>query len=116
MKIAINGIGIAGPTLAYWLHRYSHEPVLIEKAPQLRTGGYIVDFWGIGYDIAEKMGLIPQLQEHGYHMKEIRWVDAQGNKSGSFDPDTFRQMTKGRFVSLERSDLEIALYRTIENK
>lgn len=116
MKIAINGVGIAGPTLAYWLHRYGHEPVLIEKAPQLRTGGYIVDFWGIGYDIADKMGLVPQLQEHGYNMKEIRWVDDKGHKNGSFDPDTFRQMTKGRFVSLERSDLAIALYGTIEGK
>ncbi len=116
MKIAINGIGIAGPTLAYWLHRYGHEPVPIEKAPQLRTGGYIVDFWGIGYDIADKMGLIPQIQERGYNMEEIRWVDDKGHKSGSFDPDTFRQMTKGRFVSLERSDLAMSLYSTIENK
>lgn len=116
MKIAINGIGIAGPTLAYWLHRYGHEPVLIEKAPQLRTGGYIVDFWGLGYDIADKMGLIPKLQERGYNIKEIRWVDDKGHKSGSFDPDTFRQMTKGHFVSLERSDLAIALYSTVENK
>ena len=33
LKIAINGAGIAGPALAYWLDRSGHEPTLIEKAP-----------------------------------------------------------------------------------
>ncbi|MUM30768.1 hypothetical protein FZI93_02420, partial [Mycobacterium sp. CBMA361] len=59
MKIAISGAGIAGPTLAYWLVRSGHDPVLIETAPQLRTGGYLVDFWGAGYTVAERMGLAP---------------------------------------------------------
>ena len=49
MRIAINGAGIAGPTLAYWLRKSGHEVLLIEAAPQLRTGGYIIDFWGVGY-------------------------------------------------------------------
>ena len=53
MRVAINGCGIGGPTLAFWLLKSGHEPVLIEQAPRLRSGGYIVDFWGIGYDIAE---------------------------------------------------------------
>ena len=55
MQCAINGAGIAGPTLAYWLHRTGHDVVLVKKAPQFRTGGYIVDFWGLGYTVAERM-------------------------------------------------------------
>ena len=58
MRIVINGIGIAGPTLAYWLRKAGHEVLLVEEAPRLRDGGYVIDFWGLGYDIAEKMGLI----------------------------------------------------------
>jgi len=53
-KVLISGAGIAGPTLAYWLQHYGFEPVLVERAPALRTGGYIVDFWGLGFDVAEK--------------------------------------------------------------
>jgi hypothetical protein len=53
-EIAIIGAGIAGTTLAYWLRRSGNEPVLIEQAPRLRTAGYVIDFWGIGYDVAEK--------------------------------------------------------------
>ena len=33
MRIAISGAGIAGATLAYWLLRAGHEPLMIERAP-----------------------------------------------------------------------------------
>ena len=61
-KIAINGAGIAGPALAYWFHRNGHEVVLIEKAPLFRTGGYVIDFWGVGYTVAERMASYPRCE------------------------------------------------------
>ncbi len=69
-RILISGAGIAGPTLAYWLHRYGFEPTLVERAPVLRQGGYIIDFWGLGFDIAEKMGILPALRQKGYKIEE----------------------------------------------
>lgn len=54
MRVAINGIGVAGPTLAYRLRRFGHDPVLFEQAPSLRASGYLVDFWGLGYEIAAR--------------------------------------------------------------
>jgi 2-polyprenyl-6-methoxyphenol hydroxylase-like FAD-dependent oxidoreductase len=116
MKIAINGAGIAGPALAYWLHRSGHDVLLIEESPQLRRGGYIIDFWGVGYDIAEKMGLIPRIRELGYQVTEVRLVDQQGRKSGGFSTDVFRRMTDNRFTSLRRSDLAATIYDAIEGK
>jgi 2-polyprenyl-6-methoxyphenol hydroxylase-like FAD-dependent oxidoreductase len=74
VRIAINGIGVAGPTLAWWLRRYGHEPVLFEKAPSLRTGGYIIDFWGVGYDVAERMGILPSLFQEGYTKWMRSWT------------------------------------------
>ena len=53
MKVLISGAGIAGPTLAFWLRQYGIAPTLVESATALRTGGYVIDFWGLGYDIAE---------------------------------------------------------------
>lgn len=53
-SVLISGAGIAGPTLAYWLASYGSKPTLLERAPQLREGGYLIDFWGLGYDIAER--------------------------------------------------------------
>ena len=57
MKVLISGAGIAGPTLAYWLHHYGHSVTLVEKSPSLRTNGYVIDFWGLGFDVVEKMGI-----------------------------------------------------------
>ncbi|MEO8052640.1 MAG: FAD-binding domain [Acidobacteriota bacterium] len=115
MRIAINGVGVAGPALAYWLHRNGHEPVLIEKAARLRTGGSVIDFWGVGYTIAERMGILPEVLETGYSFQELRLVDGRGRKVGGFSTDVFQRLADGRFTSLPRGDLAAIIYRTVEN-
>jgi 2-polyprenyl-6-methoxyphenol hydroxylase-like FAD-dependent oxidoreductase len=116
MKIAINGAGIAGPTLAYWLIRSGHDVLLVEEAPHLRSGGYVIDFWGVGYDVAEKMGLVPELRKLGYQVTEVRLVDRDGRTSGGFAVEVFGRMTKGRYTSLRRSDLAQAIYNVLSRK
>ncbi len=116
MRIVINGAGIAGPTLAYWLARSGHEVLLVEQAPQLRTGGYVIDFWGIGFDIAEKMGLIPQLMKLGYQVQEVCFVDRHGRRNGGFRTGVFNRLTGGRFTSLRRSDLAATIYSTLDKR
>jgi 2-polyprenyl-6-methoxyphenol hydroxylase-like FAD-dependent oxidoreductase len=116
MRIVVNGSGIGGPTLAFWLLRSGHEVLLVEKSPQLRSGGYVIDFWGVGYDIAEKMGLLPRIRELGYQVREVRFVDRHGRKNGGFSSDVFSRMTKGRFTSLQRSDLATTIYRALNGK
>ena len=81
MKVLIVGVRIAGPTLAYWLLRAGHEPTLVERAPELRRGGYLVDFWGAGFDVAERMGIVGELRRHGYVFTEARAVDRVGTAS-----------------------------------
>ena len=116
MRIIINGVGIAGPTLAYWLRKAGHEALLIEQAPQLRRGGYVVDFWGVGYDIAEKMGLIPRIRELGYQGKEVRFMDRRGRKCGGFPTGPLARMIHGRLTTLRRSDLAATIYQALEGK
>jgi 2-polyprenyl-6-methoxyphenol hydroxylase-like FAD-dependent oxidoreductase len=114
--VLISGAGIAGPTLAYWLLRNGFEPTIVEKAPEPRTGGYIVDFWGLGFDVADRMGLIPDLRRQGYDVSEVRFVDAEGRTEGGFGVDIIRTITAGRFVSLQRSALARLLYEKIEGR
>jgi 2-polyprenyl-6-methoxyphenol hydroxylase-like FAD-dependent oxidoreductase len=116
MKIVISGAGIAGTALAYWLHRSGHEVVLVERAPQFRTGGYIIDFWGVGYTVAERMGILPEVRNAGYSVHEVRIVDDRGRKVGGFSADIFRRVAKGRFTSLPRGDLAAAIYGTIQGQ
>ena len=108
--VLISGAGIAGPTLAFWLKAGGYEPTLIERAPHLRTGGYVVDFWGLGYDIAERMGLKKDIERVGYHAKEVRVVDDRSKRVSGFDVDVFRELTNGRYVTLGRSELSHLLF------
>ena len=116
MKIAINGAGVAGPALAYWLHSNGHEPTLIERSPCFRTGGYVIDFWGVGYTMAERMGILPGVLDAGYTVRELRIVDEHGRKVGGFRTDIFQKFTNGRFTSLPRGDLAAVIYRTVEDR
>jgi 2-polyprenyl-6-methoxyphenol hydroxylase-like FAD-dependent oxidoreductase len=115
-SVLISGAGIAGPTLAYWLVVHGFRPTLIERAPRLRTGGYLVDFWGLGYDIADKMGLLPELGRRGCQVEELRFVDDRGRRIGGFQVDVLRRITGGRYVSLPRGDLAEAVYRSIAGR
>jgi 2-polyprenyl-6-methoxyphenol hydroxylase-like FAD-dependent oxidoreductase len=37
--VLISGASIAGPALAYWLHRYGATVTVVERAPALRPSG-----------------------------------------------------------------------------
>lgn len=115
MRIAINGAGIAGPTLAYWLRQSNHEVLLIEQSPRIRSGGYVIDFWGSGYDVAEKMGLLPRIRELGYQVEEVRFVGRDGHRSGGFSADVFDRLSNGRFTSLPRSDLAATIFDALDD-
>jgi len=115
-SILISGAGIAGPTLAYWLLEHGITPTLVEKAPRLRTGGYVIDFWGLGYEVADKMGLLPALDRDGYDVSELRLVDSDGRRVGGFDAGVFRNLTGGRYLSIARSELARLLYERIKGR
>ncbi len=114
MRVAIIGAGIGGPTLAYWLRRLGHEPILFEKAPAARTGGYVIDFWGLGYHLAERMGILPTLIDHGYLMQRLSMVDANGREEAGMDVTPLRRQLRGRFISLARADLAAAILRACD--
>ena len=116
MRILISGAGIAGPTLAYWLEHYGLKPTIVESAPRLRTGGYVIDFWGAGFEIADRMGLLPEIRSKGYMLREVRVVNRNGKRVAGFPVDAFSRMTQGRYVSLPRGDLAASIFGRIEGK
>ena len=115
-SVLISGAGIAGPTLAYWLSIHGVESTLVERAPQLRSGGYAIDFWGLGFDIAERMGILPDLKRDGYNIKELRIVNAQGQRIGGFNVDIFRKAAHGRYITIPRTDLAKNIYRKVDGR
>lgn len=116
MKIAINGAGIAGTALAYWLSRAGHEVCLLERAPMLRTGGYVLNLWGIGYDAVERMGLLPRLLALRYETDELRMVDANGRVRGGYPSKVLSDLARGRIASLARGDIAAAVHDLLDSQ
>ena len=114
-SVLISGIGIAGPTLAHWLNRSGFLCTLVDKSPALRSGGYVIDFWGLGYEIADRMGLLPEIDAVGYHMQELRVVNDRGQRISGFGTRVFEELTGGRYITLARSDLSRLIFDTIKN-
>lgn len=114
MRIAISGAGVAGTALAYWLHRTGHAPTVIEQAPAFRTGGYMIDFWGVGYTVARRMGIEAQILDKGYQIESVRSVDADGRIFAALDANVFRQLLGDDFTSLPRGDLAATIHAAID--
>jgi hypothetical protein len=77
-RILISGGGIAGLTLAIELKRRGFDPLVIEKEPGLRREGYMMDFFGTGWDVAARMGLVDQLRAIRYPIDALEFVDRSG--------------------------------------
>jgi 2-polyprenyl-6-methoxyphenol hydroxylase-like FAD-dependent oxidoreductase len=114
--ILISGAGIAGPALAYWLRHRGFEPTLIERATRFREGGYMVDFWGVGYEVAERMKLIPQLRDAGYLIDHVKFVGERGGTRSEFSAEKLRHLLGDRFFSLPRGDLARTIFDTVADK
>ena len=115
-KILISGAGIAGLCLAYWLKKYNFNPTIVEEAPALRRGGYMLDFWGSGFEVAEKMKIMEELKSHYYKIKELEFVDENGKHKAGFKIDNIRKVINYRHINILRSDLEKVIHSTIKNE
>jgi len=115
MKILISGAGIGGLTLAYWLQQHGHTPVVIEKAPSIRTDGYLIDFAGSGWDVANRMNLIPELRAKSHRVPRIAYVDRNGQVTAQISMEKIYRAAKieGRYLALNRSDLVETLYQAV---
>lgn len=109
MKVVICGAGIAGLTLANRLSALGDDVVLLERASSPRAQGYMIDFFGTGYDAAEAMGLLPAIEGVAYHIEEASLVDADGRRRAGVPYAKFAEAVDGRMLSVMRPDLEKVL-------
>lgn len=115
MRVAISGAGVAGPAFAYWMRRGGHDVTMIESAPAFRTGGYVIDFWGLGYRVAEKMGVDEAIRAKGYQVQSLRAVGEHGRTKARLGVGSIRRATGGKYTSVARGDLAAAIFHTVEN-
>jgi 2-polyprenyl-6-methoxyphenol hydroxylase-like FAD-dependent oxidoreductase len=109
-NILISGAGIAGLTLAYWLKKFGFNPTITEIAPKLREGGYAIDFWGAGFDVAERMNMVSDLEKADLNISEVAFVDENNKRKGGMNYHKLKKMMNGRAFTLLRSDLSKIIY------
>jgi 2-polyprenyl-6-methoxyphenol hydroxylase-like FAD-dependent oxidoreductase len=110
-SILISGAGIAGPALAFWLHRYGFHPTVVERAPAPRTGGHAVDIRGTARTVAERMGIVDRVRAANTGARGMAFVDAAGRRVATMGTEVFGD-SGGPVaeMSLLRTDLARILY------
>lgn len=109
MKVAVCGAGITGLALANKLARDGVDVVVLERAPAPREQGYMIDFFGPGFDAAEEMGLLPRIRELAYRVDEVSLLDERGRRRAAISYTTFARTMRDRLCGIMRPDLERAL-------
>ncbi len=118
-NILISGASIAGPTLAYWLKRYGFNPTVIERAPQLRAGGYPVDVRYEAVQVAKLMGIWPRLQQEQTTLGEISFVNERHQRISRVNLQAVRKSLEGLdvdVVEIMRGDLARTLYELTKDE
>ncbi|WP_199930980.1 FAD-dependent monooxygenase, partial [Streptomyces sp. CB02923] len=107
--VLISGTGIGGPALAYWLHRYGYAVTVVERAPALRTGGYKVDLRGVAIEVADLMGVLPEIRRASTDMRTGTYVNDDGRRLATLPADIFGARVDGD-DEIMRGDLTQILY------
>ncbi len=102
---------MAGPTLAYWLHRYGFRPTIVERTEALRRGwgGHAVDLFGPAVDVAQRMGILPRILQARTRTEQISFV-RPGRPPVDVD---FSRLVAGiadRHVEIMRGELAATLH------
>ncbi|MFD1541245.1 FAD-dependent monooxygenase [Nonomuraea guangzhouensis] len=112
-RILISGASIAGQTLAYWLARHGFRPTLVERAPRLREGGNGVDVRGHAIDVAERMGIMPQIRAMAADVQGMSFVNAANRSVARIDAQAMQ--SGGADVEIMRGDLVALLYEATKD-
>lgn len=108
-NILVSGASIAGLTLAYWLKQHDFNVTEVEQAAGPRMGGSPIDVRGQALDVADRMGILPQIQAAQVGTDGMISVNASGKPIARVDPNIFDEHP-GADVELRRDVLVNILY------
>ncbi|KAF2808194.1 FAD/NAD(P)-binding domain-containing protein [Mytilinidion resinicola] len=84
MKVLINGGGIAGNALAFWLSKLGQDVTVVERFPSLRATELQVDLRGHGIEVMRRMGLEQAYRSKLAPEQGLQIVDKSGRRRAYF--------------------------------
>lgn len=116
MKAFICGAGIAGLALAHRLHHHGWEVQIVDHARGPREQGYMIDFFGPGYEALTAMGLQPNLRRFASSVDSFRYIDSRGRTTVRIDYTFFARAFKGEYAGIMRPALERMLRESLNDQ
>ncbi|MFF4480020.1 FAD-dependent monooxygenase [Streptomyces sp. NPDC001520] len=113
--VLVSGASIAGPALAYWLHRSGCAVTVVEKAGALRAGGYPIDIRGTAIEVVRRMGILPRLRDAHIDSRRCTFLDADGGEVASLNPSAVAGGVEGQDLEVRRGDLAASLYGKVRD-
>lgn len=104
------GLGISGIATAIALHRAGWQPVVVERSPQRRTGGYFMAVFGAGKHAAEELGIGARLVDHRPLDPMTYQIDREGRRSPG---RSFTDIPVEPYLTM-RGDVEQAAFETLQ--
>jgi 2-polyprenyl-6-methoxyphenol hydroxylase-like FAD-dependent oxidoreductase len=115
VRAIVVGAGIAGLVVARQLGLAGWEVEVLERAPEPRLEGYMMDFFGPGVEASERIGLYPRLAAAAYQVEAVEYVDAGGRPRARLDYDRFARLAGEKVLSLLRPDMEQAARAALDD-
>ncbi|MER6943021.1 FAD-dependent monooxygenase [Nonomuraea sp. NPDC000554] len=108
-RALVVGLGIAGIATALRLRQVGWEPVLVERAPARRSGGYFVMLFGTGIASARRMGVLDAIGDRGSPLLTSYEVNRAGRRTPGMNPANL----PGKPRQLLRGDVEQGLFSAL---
>jgi 2-polyprenyl-6-methoxyphenol hydroxylase-like FAD-dependent oxidoreductase len=110
--VLISGASVAGPTLAWWLCRQGLSVTVVEQTPALRAGlgGHAVDLFGPAVEVAEWMGILPQVLAARTQTDQVT-IEHPGRSPVEVDLSRLVAGISTRHVEIMRGELTSILYQ-----
>ncbi|MGW3350321.1 FAD-dependent monooxygenase [Nonomuraea rubra] len=107
-RALVVGLGIAGMSAAIGLRQAGWQPVIVERAPERRTGGYFVGLMPEGRRAAADLGIAGHLPARNPPDGGKTW---SLTRRGSLEPGLGFLHLPGDPLAVIRGDLEAALWK-----
>ncbi|PWH05444.1 hypothetical protein DEO23_12745 [Brachybacterium endophyticum] len=108
-RALVVGLGISGISSALALHRAGWDPLIIERAPERRTGGYFMAVFGSAKKAAEDLGIGGRLVDHRPQETMTYSIDRDGRRAPG---RSFADIPVDPYLTM-RGDVESAAYDTL---
>jgi Phosphoenolpyruvate synthase/pyruvate phosphate dikinase len=106
-EVLVCGAGVAGPVVAWWLHRYGFRVTVVERTPEHRRGigGHAVDLFEPAVAVLDRMGLAGRVEEARTRIERIS-VERPGHRAVSVDFGALSAwVSDGRHIEVMRGEL-----------